>query len=164
MEVMINSCVARTVLAYWRQALSREVGGLRRGGRDARSHPASVGCASCYISRGDARLCIDFLQLWPPAEDWEAGVMGPAFFFLATSSYGFASLLTWRFISDPRFALCIRHKIGLRPRAFRDLREFAVAGFTADLDMQREILKLRNHWLQSDEGRQLVPGAESPGN
>ena len=82
MEVMINSCVALPLLAYWRQALSREVGGLRREGRDARSHPASVGCASCYISRGDARLCIDFLQLWPPAGDWGAGVMGPAFFFL----------------------------------------------------------------------------------
>ena len=97
MEGMVNSCVARPVLAYWRQALSREVGGLRRGGRDARSHPASMGCASCYISRGDARLCIDFLLLWPPAEDWEAGVMGPAFFFSC-------NLVLWfRFTFDPAF-------------------------------------------------------------
>ena len=63
-----------------------------------------------------------------------------------------------------RDVLGIQHKIGLRHRAFRNLREFAVAGFTADLDMKREILKLRNQWLQADEGRQLVPGAESPGN
>ena len=63
-----------------------------------------------------------------------------------------------------RDVLGIQHKIGLRPRAFRDLREFAVAGFTADLDMKREILKLRNQWLQTDEGRQLGPGAECHGN
>ena len=63
-----------------------------------------------------------------------------------------------------RDVLGIQHKIGLRHRAFRNLREFAVAGFTADLDMTREIMKLRNQWLRTNEGRQLVPGAESPRN
>ena len=63
-----------------------------------------------------------------------------------------------------RDVLGIQHKIGLRPPALRKLREFAVAGFTVDRKTTREILKLRDQWLRTDEGRQLGPGAESPGN